>query len=121
VSIQDKQRYMGEQAQPVVSPPGLVVMFRGKGHSGQRAVCPIPGQARSNYKNTIFATKRVIGRGFEEPEVQEEIARAPFTVVKVRPHLFHHPLGGLRTRLLTNNGALVLCVDRRARVGWAIR
>lgn len=55
VSISDKQRFVGEQAVTL---------------------------ARSNYKNTIFATKRLIGKKFDEPEAQVEISALPFKVVK---------------------------------------
>lgn len=41
-------------------------------------------QARSNYKNTMFGTKRLIGRRFADPDVQEETKTLPFKVVQVR-------------------------------------
>jgi len=56
VSIADKQRYVGEQAVTL---------------------------ARSNYKNTIYATKRLIGKRYDEPDVQQEIQSLPFKVVKL--------------------------------------
>jgi len=39
--------------------------------------------ARSNYKSTVTNIKRLIGRKWHEPELQKEVARLPFTVVKV--------------------------------------
>ncbi|EWM30307.1 heat shock protein 70 [Nannochloropsis gaditana] len=56
VSISDKQRFVGEQALTL---------------------------ARSNYKNTIYATKRFIGKQYDEPDVQKEIQSLPFKVVKL--------------------------------------
>ena len=39
-------------------------------------------QAVTNAKNTLFAVKRLIGRRFEEKEVQKDIDLMPFTIVK---------------------------------------
>jgi molecular chaperone DnaK len=39
-------------------------------------------QAVTNAKNTLFAVKRLIGRKFEEGEVQKDIGLMPFTIVK---------------------------------------
>ena len=51
-------------------------------HEGQRFVgdSAIP-QLISNPTNTIYAVKRLIGRRFDEKEVQEEIPRLPYKVV----------------------------------------
>ena len=39
-------------------------------------------QAVTNPKNTLFAVKRLIGRKFEEKEVQKDISLMPFQIVR---------------------------------------
>ena len=43
---------------------------------------PAKRQAITNPKNTLFAVKRLIGRRYEDAEVQKDISRAPFSIVK---------------------------------------
>src|SRR5690349_7066384 len=43
---------------------------------------PAKRQAVTNAKNTIFAVKRLIGRKFEEKEVQKDIHLMPYKIVK---------------------------------------
>jgi molecular chaperone DnaK len=43
---------------------------------------PAKRQAVTNAKNTIYAVKRLIGRKFEEPEVQKAKTLSPFSIVK---------------------------------------
>ena len=43
---------------------------------------PAKRQAVTNAKNTLFAVKRLIGRRFEEKEVQKDIDLMPFAIVK---------------------------------------
>ena len=43
---------------------------------------PAKRQAVTNPRNTLFAVKRLIGRRFEEKEVQKDIALMPYKIVK---------------------------------------
>ena len=43
---------------------------------------PAKRQAVTNAKNTLYAVKRLIGRRFEEKEVQKDIALMPYRIVK---------------------------------------
>ena len=43
---------------------------------------PAKRQAVTNAEDTIFATKRLIGRTFEDRSVKKDIERAPFKIVK---------------------------------------
>jgi molecular chaperone DnaK len=43
---------------------------------------PAKRQAVTNSKNTLFAIKRLIGRKYDEPEVQKDIGLMPYKIVK---------------------------------------
>jgi molecular chaperone DnaK len=43
---------------------------------------PAKRQAVVNPENTLFATKRLIGRKFTDPEVQKDIQEVPFKIVQ---------------------------------------
>jgi molecular chaperone DnaK len=57
-----------------------IVAFTGSGERliGQSA----KRQAVTNYQNTIFAVKRLIGRRFDDPMVQKDIGLMPYKIVK---------------------------------------
>src|SRR3989475_4687791 len=51
--------------------------------SGERLVGQIARrQAITNPENTIFAVKRLIGRRFEDPEVQKAMKISPYKIVR---------------------------------------
>ncbi len=57
-----------------------VVAFTEK---GERLVgLPAKRQAVTNPANTVYATKRLIGRAFDEPEVQKESKMVPYKIVR---------------------------------------
>jgi len=45
---------------------------------------PAKRQAVTNPKNTLYGVKRLIGRRFEEPMVQKDIAMVPYAIVKAK-------------------------------------
>jgi len=57
-----------------------VVAFTDK---GERLVgLPAKRQAVTNPSNTVYATKRLIGRPFEDPQTQKEMKMVPYKIVK---------------------------------------
>lgn len=43
---------------------------------------PAKRQAVTNPENTFFATKRLIGRRFDDPMVQKDIKHLPYKIVR---------------------------------------
>ncbi|GAC38326.1 molecular chaperone DnaK [Paraglaciecola psychrophila] len=58
--------------------PSIVAYANNKTLAGQ----PAKRQAITNSKNTLFAIKRLIGRKFDDKEVQKDIKLAPYKIVK---------------------------------------
>ena len=57
-----------------------VIAFKSYGERLVRA--PVKRQAVTNSQNTLYATKRYIGRRFDDPEVQKDLKNVPFKLVK---------------------------------------
>ena len=61
--------------------PSVVAFTR----EGERLVgAPARRQAVTNSENTLYATKRLIGRRFDDPEVQKDLKVVPFKIVKAK-------------------------------------
>ena len=68
-----------ENAEGTRTTPSIVA-YQDKGESLVGA--PAKRQAVTNPKNTIYAVKRLIGRKFEEDEVQKDIDLMPYSITK---------------------------------------
>ncbi|CAI1942750.1 hypothetical protein SEUBUCD650_0E00520 [Saccharomyces eubayanus] len=68
-----------ENAEGSRTTPSVVAFTK----DGERLVgTPAKRQSVINPENTLFATKRLIGRRFEDAEVQRDIKQVPFKIVK---------------------------------------
>merc|ERR1719421_2812015 len=68
-----------ENAEGARTTPSIVAFTE----DGQKLVgTPAKRQAVTNPQNTLFATKRLIGRRFDDPHVQKDLATTPFAVVR---------------------------------------
>ncbi|KAG7192119.1 70-kilodalton heat shock protein [Scheffersomyces spartinae] len=68
-----------ENAEGGRTTPSIVAFTK----DGERLVgIPAKRQAVVNPENTLFATKRLIGRRFEDPEVQRDLNQVPYKIVK---------------------------------------
>lgn len=68
-----------ENAEGVRTTPSVVAFTK----DSQR-LCGVPAkrQAVTNPENTFFATKRLIGRRFDDPAVQKDVKHLPYKVVR---------------------------------------
>ncbi|GMR49739.1 hypothetical protein PMAYCL1PPCAC_19934, partial [Pristionchus mayeri] len=68
-----------ENTEGVRTTPSIVAFTK----DGERLVgAPAKRQAVTNSANTLFATKRLIGRKFTDPEVQKDLKVVPFAIKK---------------------------------------
>lgn len=68
--MEGKQAKVLENSEGARTTPS-VVAFTGDGE--RLAGMPAKRQAVTNSENTLYATKRLIGRRFEDPEVQKDM------------------------------------------------
>jgi molecular chaperone DnaK len=88
-----------EGGEPVVIPnseggrvtPSVVAISK----SGERLVGTVAKrQAVTNPENTVYSIKRLMGRKFDDPEVQRDIALMPYKIVKASNGDAHVAMGG---------------------------
>ena len=80
VAVMDgKEARILENAEGARTTPSMVAFTK----DGERLVGqPAKRQAVTNPENTLFAVKRLIGRPFDDAEVQDMKSKAPFEIVK---------------------------------------
>ncbi|CAG5124297.1 unnamed protein product, partial [Candidula unifasciata] len=77
--MEGKQAKVLENAEGSRTTPSVVAFTK----DGERLVgMPAKRQAVTNAANTLHATKRLIGRRFEDPEVQKDMKTVPYKIVK---------------------------------------
>jgi molecular chaperone DnaK len=68
-----------ENSEGMRTTPSIVAMTS----DGQRLVgVPAKRQAVTNPENTVFATKRLIGRRFDDPATQKDMKNLPYKIIK---------------------------------------
>jgi len=76
--IENGQPKVIENAEGARTTPSIIAYTDGETLVG----APAKRQAVTNPRNTIFAAKRLIGRRFEEKEVQKDIDLMPYSIIK---------------------------------------
>ena len=76
--VENGQPKVIENAEGARTTPSIIAYTDGETLVG----APAKRQAVTNPRNTIYASKRLIGRRFEEKEVQKDISLMPYSIVK---------------------------------------
>uniref|UniRef100_A0AAF5RVH3 Uncharacterized protein n=1 Tax=Wuchereria bancrofti TaxID=6293 RepID=A0AAF5RVH3_WUCBA len=77
--MEGKQAKVIENAEGIRTTPSVIAFTK----DGERLVgAPAKRQAVTNSQNTLYATKRLIGRRFDDPEVQKDVKVVPFKIVR---------------------------------------
>ncbi|MDD3266544.1 MAG: molecular chaperone DnaK, partial [Burkholderiales bacterium] len=76
--VENGQPKVIENAEGARTTPSIIAYTDGETLVG----APAKRQAVTNPRNTIYASKRLIGRRFEEKEVQKDIDLMPYSIVK---------------------------------------
>uniref|UniRef100_A0A8D0ADH7 Heat shock protein 9 n=1 Tax=Sander lucioperca TaxID=283035 RepID=A0A8D0ADH7_SANLU len=77
--MEGKQAKVLENAEGARTTPSVIAFTA----DGERLVgMPAKRQSVTNPQNTLFATKRLIGRRFDDPEVQKDLKNVPFKIVR---------------------------------------
>jgi len=77
--MEGKEPRVLENSEGMRTTPSVVAFTE----DGQRLVgIPAKRQSQTNAENTFYATKRLIGRSFDDAEVKKEMAMVPFKIVR---------------------------------------